>query len=259
VAMDCQGVHQYLELWLDEELDPTSRREFSDHLGACGPCRQRVEGEMRLEREIRDRVPKERMPSEAWVRLAQRLEREARPTRRGVLAAMAIALAACGVFALTWYGMWRRQKPDLETAVIGLQRRLAKSELALDLRTNSADEVEEFLLKQLGMQVDLQHALSGQIGMHDVKFDGAAVVTLGEVKCACLSYRCCGAAVTVVLMKSKDLDRFPEMQAALAKLGDRLHDEVRSTNIEVRSRGPWLACLVGDHPIEDLASVFEKI
>ncbi|MEK7866256.1 MAG: zf-HC2 domain-containing protein [Planctomycetota bacterium] len=257
--MDCQGVHQYMELWLDEELGPSSRREFSDHLDACGPCRERVEGETRLERAIRDRVPRERMPAETWTRITRRLEREARPARRGAILALAVTLAACGVFALTWYGMWRRQKPDLATAAIGLQRKLAASELKLELRTNSADKLEEYLLARLGMQVDLQHAMSGKCGQHDVKFEGAAVVTLGDVQCACLAYRCCGSPVTVVLMQSKDLDRFPEMRDALAKLGPRLHDEVRSTNIEVRSRGPWLACLVGDHPIEDLASVFEKI
>lgn len=257
--MDCQGVHQYMELWLDEELDPSSRREFSDHLGACGPCRERVEGETRLERAIRDRVPKERMPSETWTRITRRLEREARPARRGAILALAVTLAACGVFALTWYGMWRSQKPDLETAVMGLQRKVAAGEVKLKPMANSADTLEEFLLTNLDMQVTLQHALSGKCGQHEVKFEGAAVVTLGEVRCACLSYRCCGSPVTVVLMKSKDLDRFPEMRAALANLGPRLHDEFRSTNIEVRSRGPWLACLVGDHPIEDLASVFEKI
>lgn len=266
--MDCQGVHQYLELWLDEEMDPSSRSEFTDHLDACGPCRERVEGETRLERAIRDRVPQDRMPAETWTRIERRLEREARPTRRGAIVALAVTLAACGMFALTWWGMWRRQKPDLETAAIDVQRRFARGDLKMELRTNSADEVERFLDKHLDMQIDMQHAMSGQCGAHDVKFEGAAVVKIGEVACACLAYMCCGQPVTVVLMKTKDLDHFPEMAEAIKKLGPRLHDQAGATNIEVRvtvrqtpagTQKPWVACIVGDHPIEDLAEVFEKL
>lgn len=267
-AMDCQGVRKYTEMWIDEEMDASSREDFAAHLELCRPCRERVEGETRLERAIRDRVPKAPMPEDAWARVARRIDREARPTRRGAIAALVVSLAACAVFAFTWWAMWSRQRPDLETAALGIQRRFAKGTLAMDLRTNSADEVEQFLHEKLGMEVDLQHAMSGKCGPHDVRFEGASIVKLSDVPCACLAYRCCGEPVTVVIMKRDDLHRFPEMADAVKKLGPRLHDEVGSTNIEVRitrratptgTVEPWLACIVGAHPIEDLAAVFEKI
>lgn len=266
--MDCQGVRKYMELWLDDEMDASSRRDFSNHLGVCNPCREWVEGETRLEKAIRDRVPSSPMPAERWTRIVRRLEREELPTRRGAIAAIAVTVAACAVLACIWWAMWRRHTPDLATAAIELQRKCARGDLKMELRTHSADRVEDFLEKRLGMQVDMQHAMSGQCGPHEVRFEGASVVTCGGVDCACLAYTCCGAPVTVILLKSRDLERFPEMAEAIKKLGPRLRDRSGATNIEVRVtqrqtpsglQQPWIACLVGDHPIEDLASVFEKI
>ncbi len=256
--MDCDGVHKSMEMWLDEEMDPTSRGEFSAHIDACGPCRERVHGEARLERTIRGRMPRERMSDDAWVRITRRLEREAKPRRWGILLGLGAATAASLLFAASWWSWWSLHKPDLEQAAIEVQKRIARGQTKLAVTTNSADEVEKFLYDNLGMAIDLQNALSGKVGCHDVKFLGAAVVSMGDVECACLSYNCCGEPVTVVLVPTEKMDHFPEMQRVIAEGKSRLTDRVRSTQIEVRAQKGWVACVVGDHPIADLASVFEK-
>lgn len=263
--MDCDGVHKFMELWLDEEMDASSRQEFSAHIDACGPCRERVQGETRLERAIRDRVLRDwqgqlagRMSGDTWTRITRRIEREAKPRRWGILVALAVAAAASLVFAGSWLWSGSLHKPDLEQAAIEVQRRIARGDTRLAVTTNSADEVEKFFYDNLGMAVDLQKALSGKVGCHDVKFMGASIVSMGDVECACLSYQCCGEPVTVVLVPIEKMNHFPEMQRAIAGEGSRLTDHMRSTQIEVRAQKGWVACVVGDHPIADLASVFEK-
>jgi anti-sigma factor RsiW len=54
--MDCRDAHRFVQLRLDDEIEPTDCAQLDQHLAACVPCRSRVEREQRFELELRNHM-----------------------------------------------------------------------------------------------------------------------------------------------------------------------------------------------------------
>ncbi len=50
--MNCKEARQYINLFLDSELDSKTNREISEHLSSCEECNTRFVQEERLEKSL---------------------------------------------------------------------------------------------------------------------------------------------------------------------------------------------------------------
>ncbi len=255
--MDCTTAGDCLTPYIDNELEPDVKQRLVEHLGVCGKCRERFEGDLRFERTIALRFPREEMPQEVWHRLQTRVRARAHGRRRGLLLAFGIAAAAMALFAVGLFRATDVRKPDLEQAVLDLHRRLEAGVEVCEMCPISPKGTSEFLEGQVETRTFAHRvAQTLDIGAHHYKFVGVATVRMMEHQFTCLEYECCGERICVVAMPSKDMDLFPGMQAALARAQGTITDTQGTTNFEAEIIGESLVCFVGKHPLEDLAVAY---
>lgn len=255
--MDCKAARKLVTPYIDGELEPEMKRRVREHLGVCVGCRERFEGEARIERAIVLRFPSEAMPPEVWTRLQARIRGSAHRRRRALLLAAGIAAAACALFAVGLFWAANPPGPDLERAVLDLHRRIEAGADVSEMSPVPPDRSSAFLEAQVGNRLVADRvARSLDIGSHHYKFVGVASVRMMDREFACLEYACCGERICVVVMPSRHMDLFPGMQAALERAEGAMTDSQGATNFEARVIGETVVCFVGKHPLADLAVAY---
>lgn len=80
-AMDCAAIRRYLDLLIDDELDPRDRLDADAHVDACAACRGLVRREQELRRLLRDRLDVPAAPPRLRGAILAALDAEVRGSR----------------------------------------------------------------------------------------------------------------------------------------------------------------------------------
>lgn len=124
--MMCEGAHEFIDAYIDQELDLTAVVEFEKHLAECAACHAAFEQYRQLHRAVRAQIPRFSMASNFEARIrAQTRSSEPAQTRRARIAAP------------SWWRSWALTAAAIIIVVLGaifVQRNTSnrRSELLAD-------------------------------------------------------------------------------------------------------------------------------
>lgn len=120
--MTCSDIPELAPLWFTQELDQVRARAFSEHLSACGACRQELAEQAAFNELLRKSVQSDPVDSttiDQRVRAAMQSQPRVQPqtSTRWILAAAGIAALLLMAVAANWSGLSSRPNPAWAAAV----------------------------------------------------------------------------------------------------------------------------------------------
>ena len=104
-TIDCDEFCRFIDVYLDDELEPQDRAEFDAHLARCSKCRRQADQQIWFRRGVRDHMKRpphgHQLPQEARARIRNKLRGSSRPSRVTRIArTMAVPVVASGALLL---------------------------------------------------------------------------------------------------------------------------------------------------------------
>lgn len=104
--MDCREAERFVQLRLDEEIEPADCADLDRHLERCPACYERVSSDVRFQSELkarlRDQLLSKTAPAALRARVLGEVRREAQGARLPVGRLVAASIAAAMLGALSW-------------------------------------------------------------------------------------------------------------------------------------------------------------
>jgi anti-sigma factor RsiW len=254
--MNCKEARQYINLFLDSELDSKTNLEISEHLSSCEECNTRFEQEERLEKSLVSILKEDKDPKaeETWEGVISRFNHQVepeegmhlgfRPLWRYLVPATAAVIGI--VIMLIVYS---RQDPDaLTVAAQKCHVEYMTDKIVPTIESISPGEVSGYLSGKFTFPVTVSEV--PDIKSHHIKLFGGKVCHLNGVSVAYVMYHCCNAPVSVFILSAKDLRNFSDMKRYIA--GDRIlfKNERGISFVAVPTKQDTFVCVVADHDTE---------
>ncbi len=251
--MNCKEARQYINLFLDSELDSKTNLEISEHLSSCEECNTRFVQEERLEKSLVSilKEDKDSKVEEAWEGVISRFNHQVeseegmrlgfRPLWKYLVPATASVIGI--VIMLIMYS---RQDPDaLTVAAQKCHVEYMTDKIVPSLESMSPGEVSEYFSGKFTFPVTVSEI--PDIKSHHIKLFGGKVCHLNGVSVAYVMYHCCNAPVSVFILNAKDVRTFSDMKQYIA--GDRIFfkNENGITFVAVPTKQDTFVCVVADH------------
>jgi len=254
--MNCKEARQYINLFLDSELDSKTNLEISEHLSSCEECNTRFVQEERLEKSLVSilKEDKDSKVEEAWDGVISRFKHQVesedgmhlgfRPLWKYLVPATA---AVIGIVIMLI--MYSRQDPDaLTVAAQKCHVEYMTDKIVPTIESISPGEVSGYLSGKFTFPVTVSAV--PDIKSHHIKLFGGKVCHLNGVSVAYVMYHCCNAPVSVFILSAKDVRTFSDMKQYIA--GDRIlfKNERGITFVAVPTKQDTFVCVVADHDAE---------
>ncbi len=190
--MDCRDAHRFVQLRLDDEIEPADCTQLDLHLTGCAPCRSRIEREQRFELELRERL-RRTVGQSAPATLRDRIGTDLATTSGNVRPAWTrAAIAAGGLFVLLGVSYNATRGPD----VLRESVKRHSSNLPPDVRSVSGEvEVDRFLRQKLTYPVVVPRL--DQSGL-PVRLVGARLSSIHDQDVALVMYDHRGAKLSLL-------------------------------------------------------------
>jgi anti-sigma factor (TIGR02949 family) len=248
--MNCTELSQFIQVYVDGELDEADRREFEEHLRGCGNCLAQADYERRFKDAIRARIPKVAAPVPLRMRIVESLRQQ--PKRSGfqkilVWSSIPALSAVLAVVAFTWT-LTSGFTPLVDEAV---DRH--SNPAPIEVNTNDSDEVEAWFRSKVNFHVALPRFAAG-----DMSLMGARLSHLAERQAALVRYR--HGVHEYSLLVFSDPGGAMEMKRCQLMGTEKLCvSESRGYSIAVwRSRGLAYS-LVGDLPPQEMIQLISSV
>lgn len=266
--MNCKEARQYLNLFLDSELDSKTNLEISEHLSSCEECNTRFEQEERLEKSLVSILKEDKDPKaeETWEGVLSRFNHQVEPEegmRLGFrpLWRYLVPATAAVIGIVIMLIMYSRQDPNaLTVATQKCHIEYMTNKIVPTIESISPGEVSRYLSGKFTFPVAVSEIQD--IKSHHIKLFGGKVCHLNGVSVAYVMYHCCNAPVSVFILSAKDVGNFSDMKRYIA--GERIlfKNENGITFVAVPTKQDTFVCVVADHDTELLrwiADNFVKI
>ena len=254
--MNCKEARQYINLFLDSELDSKTNLEISEHLSSCEECNTRFVLEERLEKSLVSilKEDKDSKVEETWEGVISRFNHQVEPEegiRLGFrpLWRYLVPATAAVIGIVIMLIMYSRQDPNaLTVAAQKCHVEYMTDKIVPSLESMSPGEVSGYLSSKFTFPVTVSEI--PDIKSHHIKLFGGKVCHLNGVSVAYVMYHCCNAPVSVFILNAKDVRTFSDMKQYVA--GDRLlfKNESGITFVAVPTKQDTFVCVVANHDTE---------
>ena len=254
--MNCKEARQYINLFLDSELDTKANLEISEHLSSCEECNTRFEQEERLEKSLVSilKEDKDSKAEETWEGVISWFNHQVEPEegmRLGFrpLWRYLVPATAAVIGIVIMLIMYNRQDPDaLTVAAQKCHVKYMTDKIVPSLESMSPGEVSGYLSGKFTFPVTISEIQD--IKSHHIKLFGGKVCHLNGVSAAYVMYHCCNAPVSVFILSAKDVGNFSDMKRYIE--GNRIlfKNERGITFVAVPTKQDTFVCVVADHDVE---------
>jgi mycothiol system anti-sigma-R factor len=151
--MNCEEANQFLDAYLDGELEPGKRRELEQHLNDCPECRELLEQQRQFRVFFTANAPRYKAPSELKASVVARVRTErSQPkliafVRRPWLYAAALAVLSS---VLAWLILFPNRETGLVTQAVWDHSRVVLLERVCDVVSTDPAVVQPWLTANLG-------------------------------------------------------------------------------------------------------------
>jgi anti-sigma factor RsiW len=216
--MNCQEARRHWNLYYDSEGTPDLFQQINGHLETCAECAAWYRRQEVLEEELTRRIAAGEPTPELWASILP--TPAARPVAGGAsrrLLLSLVAVLAASVLVAVGIAVWPKAKPsvaegDLAELSSQQHRELLAGERAIDFRSSSDLEVEEFLRKRVEFPVRCPPRKDTGFmvaGAGTCRFDGQ--------KAAYLVGKLDGGDVSIFILSRDSLKRFPRQSDLLQR------------------------------------------
>ncbi len=254
--MNCKEARQYINLFLDSELDSKTNLEISEHLSSCEECNTRFVQEERLEKSLVSilKEDKDSKVEEAWEGVISRFNHQVEPeegTRLGFrpLWRYLVPATAAVIGIVIILIMYSRQEPkELTVAAQKCHLEYMTNKIVPTIESISPGEVSGYFSGKFTFPVTVSEIQD--IKSHHIKLFGGKVCHLNGVSVAYVMYHCCNAPVSVFILSAKDVGNFSDMKRYIA--GNRIlsKNERGITFVAVPTKQDTFVCVIADHDTE---------
>ncbi len=254
--MNCKEVRQYINLFLDSELDSKTNLEISEHLSSCEECNTRFAQEERLEKSLVSILKEGKDPKveEAWEGVISRFNHQVEPEegmRLGFrpLWKYLVPATAAVIGIVIMLIMYSRQDADKLTVVAQkCHIEYTTNKIVPTIESISPAEISGYFSGKFTFPVTVSEIQD--IKSHHIKLFGGKVCHLNGVSVAYVMYHCCNVPVSVFILSAKDVRNFSDMKQYI--VGDRIlfKNERGITFVAVPTKQDTFVCVVADHDTE---------
>lgn len=148
--VSCSDFRQFIDCYLDAEIDARDRATFDAHMAACGPCRAHLDNQIAFRQALRPHLrPTEMLPFEARARIRRALAEAERPSRLAAWAKrLALPVPALGAA----FGIWLLVVPTTGFVVREAVTQHGLS-VPVEIPSGQADEIEAWFKDKLGFEL----------------------------------------------------------------------------------------------------------
>jgi len=207
--MDCRDAQRFVQLRLDDEIEPIDCLLLDRHLEGCTHCKTRVDREQRFHDQLRAKLQEASAaavctPAGLRSRILARADAEAKADRFPVGRVVGGALAVTVLAALSYGSSTPNQASIVEETVAR-----HSSNLPPEIRARALDdeEVHEFLQRNLRYPIALPHFNRGAV---PVRFVGARLSNIRDRDVAYMMYDQRGAKLSLFAYPSATGVALPE-------------------------------------------------
>lgn len=205
--MDCREAARFVQLRLDDEIEPVDCLQLDRHLESCPHCLRHVQAEANLKAKIKSKLSQSQSdvcaPSHLREHLVHRVRDERRTARLPVGRAMAACMGLFMVGLLSWSSTNSSDAVTVEEAVSKHSRHLPP-----EVRADASDErVNQFLQTNLGYPVAAPHFANQAVRPRLV---GARLSSIRDRDVAYMMYDHRGARLSVFALPRGDEADRPE-------------------------------------------------
>ncbi len=256
--MNCKEARQYINLFLDSELDSKTNFEISEHLSSCEGCSKRFAQEERLEKSFVSilKEDKDLKAEETWERVISRFSRQVEPkegTRLGFrpLWRYLVPATAAVIGIVIMLIMYSKQESnELTAAAQKCHMEYITNKIIPSIESVSPGEVAKYFSGKFTFPVVISEI--PDIKSHHIRLFGGKVCHLNGVSAAYIMYHCCNTPVSVFILSTKDVEDFSDIKQYLE--GDKiLFRKTGGVNfIATPASKDTFICVVADHDMEVL-------
>ncbi|MFQ5686152.1 MAG: anti-sigma factor family protein [Candidatus Scalindua sp.] len=254
--MNCKETRQYINLFLDSELDSRTNLEISEHLSSCEECNTRFEQEERLEKSLVSILKEEKdsKAEETWEEVISRFNHQVEPEEgmrlgfRPLWRYLVPATAAIIGIVIILIVYSRQEPKELTVAAQKCHLEYMTNKIVPTIESISPGEVSGYFSGKFTFPVTVSEIQD--IKSHHIKLFGGKVCHLNGVLVAYIMYHCCNAPVSVFILSAKDVRNFSDMKQYIA--GERIlfKNENGITFVAVPTKQDTFVCVVADHDVE---------
>ncbi|HHT9118074.1 MAG TPA: anti-sigma factor family protein [Candidatus Hypogeohydataceae bacterium YC38] len=255
--MNCNEVRQFINLFLDSELDARSTLEVSEHLSACESCSRRFTQERKIEGALTSIFSQEAPSTEdeeerVWKSIFSRIRMYEKRRNRGLYMKYSIPIAV-GISAFVLITIFNYPRHiDLALEANRCHTEYVENELSPNIETFS----EEAVLGYFSGKLDFNLCLP-KISRKEIKLVGARSCYLKKVHVAYLMYNYSGVPLSLFIFRDEDLKKFPSAEKEL-KTHKIIEDKgIRGNNfVAVKTNGA-VACAVSEVDLPSLKRIIK--
>jgi hypothetical protein len=244
--IDCTNINDYLNRYLDKELDAGLESAANEHLSKCPSCRARFDVEARLEKNLAKILSKpDEKDAEIWDKaIASATTSVIKPRRLNYfipLASAALIMIALGILLLFPPAS---SSLDLLEAAEQVHQSVLRPDFKLDLKTDSPETLTIYFNEQYKRETP--NCTGCAMYKKNCSLRGGRMCSLKKQQAIHIVFDYYGTPVSIMVLSKDDLNAFPEAEARLEKCYEICTAKSKEFNYAMVRIGPNIVCAIGD-------------
>lgn len=255
--MNCNEVRQFVNLFLDSELDIRSTLEVSEHLSTCENCSRRFAQERRLEGVLASIFSQQASSTEeeerAWKGVITGIRRYEKRRTRIPYYVKYLAPVGVGILAFVLIMIFNHPRHiDLALEANHCHREYVENKLSPNIEASS----EEAVLKYFSGKLDFGLSLP-RISGNEVRLVGARSCYLKKAQAAYIMYNYHGVPLSLFIFGNEGLKKFPRAEKAFKDRKIIEDKAIRGENfVAVKTNGA-VVCAVAEVDLTSLKRIIQ--
>lgn len=258
--MNCNEVRQFINLFLDSELDARSTLEVSEHLSACESCSRRFTQERKIEGALTSIFSQQAPSTEdeegrVWKGIFSRIRMYEKRRTRVFYHTKYLVPVAVGILAFVLITIFNYPRHiDLALEANRCHTEYVGNKLSPTIETSS----EEAVLRYFSGKLDFNLYLP-RISRKEVKLVGARSCYLKKVHVAYVMYNYRGIPLSLFIFGDEGLKRFPRAEKRFKEHRVIEDKGISGDNfVAVKTNGA-VACAVSGLDLPSLKKIIEGL
>lgn len=258
--MQCREVRNFIQLFIDSELDARTNLEVSEHLSICEDCNNRFMQEQKIEKGLasifsgnRDHLKDKREIDRIWEKATSVInEQEDRNfkimLKRKYLVPVIPAFIAIVLLLIFSFN----NRSQLIIAASECHTEYLENKISPTIETQINEEVVNYFSNKFDFAINFPHENHGE---NKTKLVGARLCYLKKVPVAYVMYSCNNFPLSLFFINNESLINFPGAKRLLIKHGIIEEKNVHGSNLIAIRTKDKIVCAVSEMDLQSLRDI----
>lgn len=256
--MQCREVRNFIQLFIDSELDARTNLEVSEHLSICEDCNKRFMQEQKIQNGLAsifsknsNYVKEKREIERIWEKATSAINEQKERTFKIVLRRKYLIPAIPAFIAIVLLLIFSfNNRNELIIAASECHSEYLENKISPTIETRKNEEVVKYFSKRFDFAINFPHEDNGA---NKAKLVGARLCYLKKVPVAYVMYNCDNFPLSLFFLNNESLINFPGAKRLLIKYGiiekKNVHDGSNLVAIRTKDK---IVCAVSEMDLQSL-------